>query len=853
MDYLISPRNELLQFILKQKEELISNDKDFKLLSNCEELMNSILEVNKEPNENIFKFIYSFKTVIHSSILYEEEKNINTNILYLKKQFDEFYYLDRLIMDKVEMFNYEYNYNFIKTINEFFKLNNNNYSSLQKIVTSKILLDTINNYSDNNNNIEANNEEDINNIKKEIDNIINDNISIFKELNLDINEDNIKSIKNDEIYCDIIISLIKHNKFGNYNYLNSLMSEMDLEHINIGTIILTPLLEILDEKNNYIKQYLIKSKNDLKNETKINFYYILFKFILKSPILMYQITFLVETRNRILNMVKIKNISYNNLNNDIMERLIYVLERFVDSDYYLRKIDIREKMKLEEILKYYKLYFFESKKKEIGIIQKQIKNYNIKSEYLKDYEPAVQANNFYPIIEKIYYIANNEKIDSEKNLNKNFKNWEDIYKMIKNHSYENLKRKELIYKLMIDENNQDIFSKIFTKDEISSFINHIKEIEKTNNCFNKQEKSIINSKNKINNNSISFSTLNSENKSNEKNNEESLFEMFGKPKLDFNYNLLGTNMLKKCLIYFSVIKEDDKNKLEIDDVFIGNYNKKANIDKFKHFIIFFNQTLTQKEENFKRFAKFVVEFLQRIKDGFTNNYKLEMKFGLKNIQQDDNVDSIYHIDALYTFYKPYTNKIKLFSIGEENVLVNGINSREFNYMMNFINHEKFRNPKDEYYSNSLYKKFAEGIFNKCVIVFKVVVNNYFSLSSITIKAVIIGDNKEEIEITEFKKFLEFAKDLENKDEIIFKNIYKITRFIKNFQEKILDKFVDENNFHLILVLTNNNQKNVNNIYVIDASLEYINSSTYGRSYYEEKNILVKDKNSIFSEFFNQDI
>ena len=108
--------------------------------------------------------------------------------------------------------------------NEFwiFKINNNNYSSLQKIVTSKILLDTINNYSDNNNNIEANNEEDINNIKKEIDNIINDNISIFKELNLDINEDNIKSIKNDEIYCDIIISLIKHTKFGNYNYLNTI-------------------------------------------------------------------------------------------------------------------------------------------------------------------------------------------------------------------------------------------------------------------------------------------------------------------------------------------------------------------------------------------------------------------------------------------------------------------------------------------------------------------------------------------------------------------------------------------------------------------------------------------------------
>ena len=129
-----------------------------------------------------------------------------------------------------------------------------------------------------------------------------------------------------------------------------------------------------------------------------------------------------------------------------------------------------------------------------------------------------------------------------------------------------------------------------------------------------------------------------------------------------------------------------------------------------------------------------------------------------------------------------------------------------------------------------------------------VVDNYFGYSSI-IKSVNIGDNKEEIEITEFKKFLDFAMDLENKDEVIFKNIYKISRFIKDFNEKILDKFVDENNFHLILVLTNNNEINFNNIYVINASLTYYNPSTYEQLNYEEQNILVKD--IIFSEFFIQ--
>ena len=120
---LITTKVELLLLISKQQEEFTTNDKEFKLISNYEELMKVISEVNKRPDENIFKFIYSYKNLIHSFTLYENEECININDFKLKNEFAEFYYLDRLIMDEEEIANYEYDHSFIKKVNEFFKMN----------------------------------------------------------------------------------------------------------------------------------------------------------------------------------------------------------------------------------------------------------------------------------------------------------------------------------------------------------------------------------------------------------------------------------------------------------------------------------------------------------------------------------------------------------------------------------------------------------------------------------------------------------------------------------------------------------------------------------------------------------
>ena len=172
------------------------------------------------------------------------------------------YYLYLLIIEEEEIINYEYSFDFVKKIYEFLKeINPNN--KLLKIVSSKIVIEIINNFCGTDNYDEDINGKDIEIFKIEIDKIIKNNLDIFKKLNLDINEDKIESFKVNDIICDFIISLIKQNKFENYDYVYSFLDEIDLENIKIGKQILNRLNEVLDKKNDFMKAYIIDSKDHL--------------------------------------------------------------------------------------------------------------------------------------------------------------------------------------------------------------------------------------------------------------------------------------------------------------------------------------------------------------------------------------------------------------------------------------------------------------------------------------------------------------------------------------------------------------------------------------------------------------
>ena len=138
---------------------------------------------------------------------------------------------------------------------------------------------------------------------------------------------------------------------------------------------------------------------------KINFYYILFKYILKNKIFIYPFPLLTKTKKIIIELIKSKNIKKSkNSNKEIELKYKYVLETFADSKYFFEYREKKGLIELETILKYYKSFYFEPRVKDIKKIEQDIKNKGVDSECLKDYQKAVERNNIYSIIKILYFI-----------------------------------------------------------------------------------------------------------------------------------------------------------------------------------------------------------------------------------------------------------------------------------------------------------------------------------------------------------------------------------------------------------------------------------------------------------------
>ena len=65
------------------------------------------------------------------------------------------------------------------------------------------------------------------------------------------------------------------------------------------------LYEIFNSNKDYINDYLILNLEDFSNEKKVNFYYILLKYILKNSIYIYQIPFFIKTSVNIKQILRI--------------------------------------------------------------------------------------------------------------------------------------------------------------------------------------------------------------------------------------------------------------------------------------------------------------------------------------------------------------------------------------------------------------------------------------------------------------------------------------------------------------------------------------------------------------------
>ena len=543
------------------------------------------LNINSESD---IKFLYYNKNKINSK-LFDLDKVISIISNDSTTKLSNLFYLEFLIADNSNTINYAYQMDLIAEIDKNIKkLSQNKY--YKKALSMKTILNLINYYKGSDIYYK---EKDKKAILDEIENnskeFIENNIGIFKELNLNYSAKDFILIKIDKIYINIIKGLIIQNKFENFEYIQKIAEELDLESIDITKTMYEELYEIFTNEE-YVRKYLISDLNDLFVPFKMNFYYFLLKYIFKSSIYIYLIPILHNARAKIISATKedFKLTMLNaNKNSEIKDKIAHIVDKLIDSDYYKNKyMAPLANDHLLEILYYYKNYFFESKINEIKIIEQILKNEMVKKfDYSKNYEEAKNMNYRFPIILYLFDIKlEKEKLNiSEKDISQKLKIYESHERSIKDKTYEkmrpDLKRKLLNY--FTDENNKNILNKIFKEQECKDFINA------------NVEKLIIKEKNKKIGNQKSYE-LNEQNDINEK------------KKMEGNSNLITSSKDKTSLkvspskskyINISEDLQKEESNIIVQSIFFQESSSMINFNNNNKTELTENEKVNEETEN----------------------------------------------------------------------------------------------------------------------------------------------------------------------------------------------------------------------------------------------------------------
>ena len=405
------------------------------LLSNMDEL-NFFLE-----NGNIIIFVlYFYKTII-ARILYDNDEVIYIKNSYINKSnISDYFFISLLIKEDPNIINYTYSKDIINDLKKLL-LKNEPEKKISKIIISKIGIDLLNNYKNTDNYDESESEELIN-MEKEFYNIIKNNIN-ESNFNLNYTITEIISEKIDLIYIGIILNLIKQRKMENYEYTLDVLKQMDFENIKLTKNMIDKLNELFEDKN-ILNYYQIRKPIDLSNETKINFYYFLLKYILKDDsLLIYQNALFINTKKSIIEMIKTNKITMNNLD----EKSNTIINNLVGSNYY---IDLQ-----------YKKYTNIQKSNNECITNDITYTSNIVSNYISD--------------NHLILYNNNEDLKDIKD-NMTLSDYEEFMKKILNNSS---------FLIISDEEKKMSISILNEKDEIQrKTIKRKRKIKKIENDFN---------------------------------------------------------------------------------------------------------------------------------------------------------------------------------------------------------------------------------------------------------------------------------------------------------------------------------------------------------------------------------
>ena len=316
---------------MRNEKILFSDSKDIYdvikfIISLCEGNTND--DNNVDLYNNIDKIYFSYNMIIFHKEL--SKQNLIISIVPNVNEFSLFYnfYSNLLINDNQNrLINYKYELSYIEGLYRQVFENNNN-SEIKNAIMAKFIIDLVK-YKNINNKL-------VDKIKYDMKEKRDTTLCFNKKINF---ENDIE-----EIYAEIIILLIKEKKIENYSQSYYIITQLELEKINITNVIFDKILKFLEiNKDDINKNYgIINIKDLFLDIKKINFYYSMLKYILKNSIYIYNIPLFRECKKIIMNSKsQLKYLidfdSLANESNTINGRLIYIIKTFLDSKYYIKK------------------------------------------------------------------------------------------------------------------------------------------------------------------------------------------------------------------------------------------------------------------------------------------------------------------------------------------------------------------------------------------------------------------------------------------------------------------------------------------------------------------------------------
>ena len=508
-----NPSLNLNYFLLISKSSNeISFDPTLSLLKTKDEFD---LVLRGETNyDNYISYIYYNRKNIFD-ILFDEENNINIASILNKDinnpKFESFlYYLCLLLEENKDMVYITYPAEFIKKISIDFLKDKNNENIYTKIIKAKINLELINNYISGD---YLNSNRDLLIKKNDIENTLQKNLEKLQEIKLNISFEEVIMKNLDDIYFDIIKSILNLDSRDKYDKALNILTQMNLDIIDIMNGNMFHKMKMALKEKNFKRKYLIETIEDFNDKNKINMYFILLKYIFKNSLYIYQISFLSTAREVLLRNLRRNNQQF--LNNKITN-LIFVVKRLLDSEYYIDKYiknkveeeiekeeEIIEKNKIKdevyddinneeknideinEVLTYYKNYKNETKKEDIIRIENALRNkekINFR-EYLKDLDEAKYLNPRYSIIEFFYLNNNKNKPITEKNFQKEVTSFKKKEKPLIDNALNKMVASKTFFEYFKKPENTEQVIKLYSKDIYNSLMTYSK-LKEVLNYFN---------------------------------------------------------------------------------------------------------------------------------------------------------------------------------------------------------------------------------------------------------------------------------------------------------------------------------------------------------------------------------